>query len=104
MEQNTLAIKYVLYSHYSVSEQDDFEKYSNNEVDSIEKLNGVQHLENHLKGLKELLTAPGHEGQLVLFYSSGFEEFIHGISESNDVKTMVKNYPRLAFSSKIAEL
>ncbi len=54
-DNNALEVKYVLYSHYSVNESDDFIKFKNGT--RPENLKSVAHLLEHFRGLKELLTA-----------------------------------------------
>lgn len=102
MNQQTLSVKYVLYSHYAASEIKDYKSYSKDN-NPVESLDGIRHLEDHFKGLKELLNAPGHEGLLVLFYSSGFEEFIEGIKKGLDEQEILAEYDRLKFADEIAK-
>lgn len=91
-----VTVKYVLYSHYGAYERSDFDKFKNGTA--IEDLEGIMHLEKHLRGLKELLTTPGHEGLLVLFYASGFAEFLSGIAHGNAIENLVQKHPSLKFA------
>ncbi|HLK56277.1 MAG TPA: hypothetical protein VKU00_06920 [Chthonomonadaceae bacterium] len=79
-------VKYVLYVHYAFSEEADFKAY--NEGTPPENLRCVHHLMNHIRGLKELLTSPGHEGQLVLFYAPGYERFLKFLAERQDIERL----------------
>jgi hypothetical protein len=45
-------------------------------------LPSVVELLAHLRGLKELLTAPGHEGMFVIFYAPGYERFLAAVSSN----------------------
>jgi hypothetical protein len=60
-----LPVRYVLYTHYS--EGNDWKDYDSRNI-SPHKLDGVQYLVKHLSNLSGLLTWPGYEGLLVLFY------------------------------------
>ena len=91
-----VTVKYVLYSHYGAYERSDFDKFKNGTA--IEDLEGIIHLEKHLRGLKELLTTPGHEGLLVLFYAPGFAEFLSGIAHGNAIENLVQEHPSLKFA------
>ena len=76
-----VTVKHVLYSHYGAYERSDFDKFKNGTA--IGDLKGIIHLEKHFRGLKELFTTPGHDGLLVLFYASGFAEFLSGLAHGN---------------------
>jgi len=79
-------IKYVLYSHYNKDEADDLKVYKREkQTTNFEKLNGVVHLQRHFRGLRELLTSPGHEGVLVLFYApdKSFDNLLLEITRGN---------------------
>lgn len=101
-----VAVKYVLYSHYTYREKEDFQEYQAG--NAIEKLSGLQHLERHFRGLRELLTAPGHEGLLVLFYSPGFEDYLdakvddpaRGVTRSRE--QLLSAFERLRFGAAVA--
>lgn len=82
MSDNPIPVKYMLYSHFNAYEKDDFESYKRG--CRVEDLQGVRYLIDHFRGLKELLTSPGHEGLLVLFYAPGYERFLEGLTRRED--------------------
>jgi hypothetical protein len=65
--------------------------------------------------LKELLTSPGHEGLLVLFYAPGYERFMEGLAHGeDDARLLADKNPderdgsyedrlRLRFAKEVAE-
>jgi hypothetical protein len=75
-----IPVKYVLFSHYVHQQDADFQAYQSGSTPA--DLEGIQFLLEHLRGLKELLTSPGHEGLLVLFYSPGYERFLKGLAHA----------------------
>src|ERR1041385_4633575 len=79
MPDPSLPVKYVLYSHYSPSDDSDFAAYRSGA--SVEQLDGIKRLPDYFRGLRELLTTPGHEGILLLFFAPGFEEFIRELGD-----------------------
>lgn len=79
MSNNAIPVKYVLFSHYGHLEKEDFKAFHQNDL-PIAGLRGVSYLLDHIRGLKELLTSPGHEGILVLFYASGYERFLKDLA------------------------
>src|SRR5213596_3376824 len=92
-----LPVRYVLYSHYP--EQQDFDTYSKGTPP--QELAGVQYLIDHLNGLQGLLTWPGYEGLLVLFYSPGLAkclELIESIKTSSD---LIQECKELEFASAV---
>lgn len=91
-----VTVKYVLYSHYGAYEQSDSVKFKNGTA--IEDLEGIMHLEKHFRALKELLTTPGHEGLLVIFYAPGFAEFLSGIARGNTIENLIQKDPDLKFA------
>jgi len=66
VSEGTLAVKYVLYSHSWMHEKDDFTALAKGA--RPRDFPSVVELLAHLRGLKELLNAPGHEGMFVIFY------------------------------------
>jgi hypothetical protein len=76
------SVKYILYSHYGYREGDDFAAYKAGVAP--DDLEGVKYLFRHLRGLRELLNAPGHQGLLVLFYAPGYERFLEGLAHQED--------------------
>jgi len=97
---NQVTVKYVLYSHYGAFERSDFEKFKKGS--SVEELDGIKHLEKHFRGLKELLTTPGHEGLLVLFYAPGFAEFLTGIAKGQKISELIEEHQCLKFASNFS--
>jgi len=92
---------FVLYSHYAY-EKEDFAAH--NKGVPAGELPGVLNLREHLRGLKELLTTPGHEGLLVLFYGIGFEEFVSAMGTDDAArKAHLLKHERLKFARIIAE-
>jgi hypothetical protein len=79
-------IKYILYSHYGVFEEKDYEAWSaaGTNRKASRDLNCIQQLRHHLGGLKELLTTPGHEGNLILFYLPGFRWTLDKLAERDE--------------------
>lgn len=61
----TTGVRYVLYSHFSFHEDTDYKVFSESRLVANSK--GLALLKRHLPGLRELLTSPGYEGNLVLF-------------------------------------
>ena len=94
-------VKYVLYSHYSYGEAADHRAFI--EGTPVDELTGLQYLEQHFRGLRELLTAPGHEGLLVLFYSPGFEEFLTGVAEQKKPEDLLDDSVNLRFADEVAK-
>lgn len=113
MNDELIPVKYMLYSHYSAEEKEDFAAYK--EGSQPEDLKGIRHLVDHFRGLKELLTSPGHEGLLVLFYAPGYERFLKGLTNrEEDAHLLQGQYPseslkdyeerlRLRFAKDVAE-
>jgi len=107
---DALPVKFVLYSHYGYNHREDLKEYEANSALSdrkqyIAQLKGVRFLKEHFRGLKELLTTPGHHGLLVLFYApgSGFESFLHGIAAGKDTNQLLNECADLAFARDVAE-
>lgn len=87
MSDESISAKYVLYSHYGYKDKEDFKAYQSGTP--LEDLEGVRYLFEHLRGLKELLTSPGHEGILVLFYAPGYERFLEGLAHPEDDRQLL---------------
>ena len=94
MTTDKLPVSYVLYSHYSDKEGADFSAFQTAKGRHLEddRLNqqmrasqGIQSLKRYFRGLKELLETPGHEGILLLFYASGFEDLLDNLRKTKDV-------------------
>jgi hypothetical protein len=94
------AVKYVLYSHFTYHEGEDFEAFKVGTP--VAELDGLRHLEQHFRGLRELLTSPGHEGLLVLFYTPGFEEFLAGVVDRRTPQDLVAASESLHFAAEVA--
>src|SRR5215469_9064810 len=94
------SVRHVLYSHYGAMEREDFAAY--NAGASPDDLPGVQYLASHFRGLRELLTTPGHEGLLVLYYAPGFEEFLMGLSHGDDNDRILNQSGSLKFADAVA--
>ena len=95
-----MPIRHILYSHYGVYEESDYRAFMAGVTP--EHFLGVKHLEIHLRGLRELLTTPGYEGLLVLYYAPGFAEFLTGIAHRQDQEQLMKN-DSLRFASAVAK-
>jgi hypothetical protein len=72
-----------------------------------EEAKGVTYLEQHFRGLRELLKTPGHEGLLVLFYApdESYMEFLQGIANKEQDTSdafLKKEYPSLRFADAVA--
>ena len=94
---NPLPIRYVLYTHYA--EGNDFNDYSANKT-LVGELSGVCFLVRHLSGLRGLLTWPGYEGMLVLFYAPGLDECLEGIANHKTLQEL-ETCKRLAFAKAV---
>jgi hypothetical protein len=79
MDSGAGSVRYVLYSHYGYNEREDFSAYQRG--DKVEALEGVRRLLSHCRSLGELLTTPGHEGLLVLFFATGYERFLQALAK-----------------------
>jgi hypothetical protein len=107
MGDSAMPVKYILYSHYGYEESNDFEAYKRGTVP--EKLEGVSFLCAHLRGLKQLLNTPAHEGLLVLFYAPGYERFLKALAKGeDDAQLLAEGYAadddreRLRFANGVA--
>jgi hypothetical protein len=95
---STLPVRYVLYTHYP--EGDDFKEYRRRGTPPRE-LPGVQFLVSHLTGLRGLLTWPGYEGLIVLFYAPGFAECLRGIASRMTETDLVRKCRELEFARAV---
>jgi hypothetical protein len=102
MSDDPIPVRYVLYAHYGAFERDDL--ISHDRGVPVDDFNGVRHLRDHLRGLRELLTTPGHEGMLVLFYAPGFEEFLAGVAHGLDDTSLLRDSKRLRFAQDVARV
>jgi hypothetical protein len=89
-----LHVRYVLYTHYP--EGNDFNQYRDYGT-SPSELPGVRFLVKHLSGLHGLLTWPGYEGVLVLFYSPGLDECLDGIANHLSIARLKTTCKELEF-------
>jgi hypothetical protein len=95
-------IRHVLYCHYGAFEKDDFAEHGKGCPAAA--LPGVKHLQNHLQSLKELLTTPGHEGMLVIFYyAAGLPELVQGIEARLDKEQLLERWDCLRFAAGVAD-
>lgn len=83
-----IAVKYVLYTHYWQQEKEDFQKYRPGQT-AFGDLTVAQDLMAHFNGLRSLLTAPGHEGMLVIFYASGYTRFLEALAKGEDISDLL---------------
>jgi hypothetical protein len=100
-------VKYALYSHYMAHQNEDFKAFTERNTPP-ESLAGVIYLQNHFRGLRELLTTPGHEGLLVLFYApdESYMQFLQGIADKEQGTSdasLKKRYESLRFADAVAE-
>ncbi len=101
----TTPVRYVLYSHYGKDDGSDRRAYveSGKDRSCIPDLPGVKYLVSHFRGLRELLTAPGHEGALVLFYAPGYREFLDGEARGRDPDALLQGEPALQFARDVQD-
>jgi hypothetical protein len=106
---NKFPVTYVLYSHFSQNEKEDFASYTHakeqdeqrQNLDKVMRgLEGIKFLEKYFGGLRELLNTPGHEGILVLFYAAGFEDFLDNLSKTKP--ELIKDHKKLDFAIRFA--
>ena len=100
-----LPVRYVLYTHYPEThhpEGNDFIHYRDHGV-MPRDLPGVRFLVKHLAGLRGLLTWPGYEGVLVLFYSPGLGECLEGIANHVPIKSLRNTFRELEFGKAVAD-
>jgi hypothetical protein len=93
-----LPIYYVLYTHYP--ELDDFNQYAKYGTPPGD-LPGVDFLVQHLSGLRGLLTWPGYEGLLVLFYAPGLAECLRGIANQQTREQLIDTCKELEFADAV---
>jgi hypothetical protein len=107
-KEKEASVKYVLYSHYSLHEKEDFDVYKKKKGRvKANDLKGVSNLISYFRGLKELLSAPGHEGLLMLFYAKGFEQFLDAKGprvSQKDQKVLIRSSMELRFAATVAKL
>lgn len=96
--QYPLPVRYVLYTHYP--HDNDWSEYRLRKT-KPDKLEGVQFLVTHLSGLQGLLTWPGYEGLLVLFYAPGLAECLAGIAEHRSIEELERTCPALTFAKSV---
>ncbi len=96
--QESLPVRYVLYSHYP--EDKDFEIHRN-ENKKTHQLPGVQALVSHFKNLTGLLNWPGYEGLLVLFYAPGLSNCLEGIANRKSETELVQSTEKLRFARAV---
>src|SRR5437879_3936866 len=95
MAERAVPIKYVLFSHYGKYEAEDFRDFiRSRHPRDVGNLKGVSYLLSHFRGLRELLTAPGHQGILVLFYSPGYAWFLENLAHAGDGNSPVTEHQR----------
>src|SRR5438045_7847978 len=94
--KNSLPVRYVLYSHYP--EGDDPKRYPKKKPC---ELPGVKELVRHLKRLQGLLTWPGFEGLLILFYAPGLTECLAGIANREGKEYLEQNCKKLEFARAV---
>lgn len=99
--ESATPVKYVLYTHYSYSEDADFEALSSGTP--CERLQGVLYFKEHLKGLRELLRSPAYEGMLVMFYAPGFADCLDGIANNLRRDDLLEQNKRVAFAAKMGQ-
>src|SRR4051794_23681222 len=89
-ENNGSDVRYVLFSHYAYKDGEKEDQLAFQRGTPAEELEGVQWLVKHLRGLEELLTCPGHQGMLVLFYAPGYQEFLDGLVRSETDERLMR--------------
>src|SRR6266480_2480901 len=107
-DRHPLPVRYVLYTHFP--EGTDFEAFleqkkhlsdHGNWKHEVSGLDGVRSLVSHLEGLRGLLTWPGYEGLLVLFYAPGLAECLDGIADRRSEPYLRKNCLKLRFAKTV---
>jgi hypothetical protein len=93
----SVPVRYVLYSHYP--EGKDFDAYKKGTP--VKELQGVQYLIRHFYGLQGLLTWPGYEGLLVLFYAPGLAKCLELIESRKSTNDLVQECKELEFASAV---
>ena len=96
-------IKYVLYTHYRRWQDADFHAWSQPGAPGVGHLKDLQFLSRYLPRLRELLTAPCHEGMLVVFYSAGFRELLDGVARNRSRTWLLDEVPVLRFAHEVGE-
>src|SRR5438045_2544765 len=98
VSDDKIPVKYVLYSHYP--EKKDFQAWEQGQGEQPFELEGVQVIISPTRSLRELLTSPGHEGLLVLFYAPGLRKCFDGIEQGKTVKQLLEE-PELQFAKEV---
>ncbi len=103
-----LPVKYVLYTHYPNPDDKEFERWKSGTI-SLPDLESIKSLGSRVRSLRELLTAPGYEGLVVIFYALGLpkcfdaiSQRLAAISERKTIATLVEEYPELRFASDLS--
>ncbi|PWU12328.1 MAG: hypothetical protein C5B49_16520 [Bdellovibrio sp.] len=100
---NTLPTSYVLYSHFFFFEKQDFETFVKSAESQTVELKGLEVLRRYLPELRRLLTAPGSEGYLVIYYACGLKQFLEGVQKGMRSREMPDKYPELRFAKAFSE-
>lgn len=98
---DAIPVKYVLFSHYWMTEKEDMTARFEKHVE-VEHLRGLNELVGYFRGLRQLLTAPGHEGILVLFYSPGYALFLDSLAGGETDAAAAKGARELRFAAEAA--
>src|ERR1035438_485914 len=105
MNQSTngkIPVKYVLYAHYANLEKKDFQRWADGDGDKPAVLDGIAFLVSQFAALRDLLTAPGYEGLVVLFYAPGLTECFLGIEEGQTREELLKEHAALRFAQAVS--
>ena len=95
-----LPVKYVLYAHYANQEREDFKAWNDGRGTPAKELKGVSFLLSRFRSLRSLLTSPGYEGLVVLFYAPGLTECFDGIGERRE--DLLKIHEPLRFAEAVS--
>jgi hypothetical protein len=101
MTDRAIPVKYVLYTHYWQTEREDMKEHFTNHV-KVERLPGLNQLVSYFPGLRQLLTASGHEGILVLFYTPGYAWFLDALTRSDLEKRLAESTDEAAKALRFA--
>src|SRR5207245_2155965 len=97
-----IQVRYVLYAHYANQEGPDFQKWADGKGEQPTSLPGIRFLVSHFPGLRDLLTAPGYEGLVVLFYAPGLTECFLGIEEGQTREELLQQHSSLRFAQAVS--
>lgn len=101
-DANKIPVKYVLYSHYShPQEKNDLKAWADGKGKPVEELEGVKFLLSRFASLQGLLTSPGHEGLVVLFFAPGLTECFDGIEEKRE--DLLQAHAPLRFAEAVSD-